>query len=108
MSLTLSKAFIGMFISASILFSLRAFPFVLFSKRNPPAILQFIEKYIPPMVMAVLVVYCFKDVNFGIKPFGIPEVAALTFTVGIHLIKNNPMLSIFGGTTLFMILSRIM
>lgn len=108
MKLSLLMALIGTLISALILFSLRAFPFVLFSKRKPPKIISFIEKYIPPMVMAVLVIYCFKDVNFMGSPFGIPEVAALTFTVVVYLIKSNPMISIFGGTILFMILSRVM
>ncbi|WP_318659097.1 AzlD domain-containing protein [uncultured Treponema sp.] len=108
MKLSLLMALIGTLISALILFSLRAFPFVLFSKRKPPKIISFIEKYIPPMVMAVLVIYCFKDVNFMGSPFGIPEVAALAFTVVVYLIKSNPMISIFGGTILFMILSRVM
>lgn len=108
MKLTLIQALIGTFISAVILYALRAFPFVLFSKREPPQIIRFIEKYIPPMVMAVLVIYCLKDINLLSRPFGLPELIALAFTVIIHLWKNNSMVSIFGGTILFMILSRVM
>ena len=108
MKLTLIQALIGTFISAAILYALRAFPFVLFSKREPPQIIRFIEKYIPPMVMAVLVIYCLKDINLLSRPFGLPELIALAFTVIIHLWKNNSMISIFGGTILFMILSRVM
>ncbi|MBQ0002134.1 MAG: AzlD domain-containing protein [Treponema sp.] len=108
MKLTLIQALIGTFISAAILYALRAFPFVLFSKREPPQIIRFIEKYIPPMVMAVLVIYCLKDINLLSRPFGLPELIALAFTVIIHLWKNNSMVSIFGGTILFMILSRVM
>lgn len=108
MNLTLIQAIIATFVSAAVIFALRAFPFVLFSKREPPKVLRFIEKYIPPMVMAVLLVYCFKGVNFMSKPFGIPEIVALSFTVVIHLWKKNSMISIFGGTIIFMILSRIL
>lgn len=108
MKLTLVQALMAVFVSAVIIFLLRAFPFVLFSKREPPAILRFIEKYIPPMVMAVLLVYCFKDVNFMARPFGIAEVVSLAVTVGLHLWKNNSMLSIFGGTILYMVLSRVL
>lgn len=108
MKLTLIQAIIGTIICAIVIFSLRAFPFVLFSKKEPPKFLRFIEKYIPPMVMAVLVVYCLKDVNVFSKPFGLPELIALLFTILSYLVKKNSMISIFGGTIIFMILSRIM
>lgn len=107
MQLSLTAALIGTLISAAILYALRAFPFVLFSKKEPPKVIRFIEKYIPPMVMAVLVVYCLKDINFSAKPFGLAEIVALTFTVIIHLWKKNSMISIFGGTIIFMVLSRL-
>lgn len=106
--LTLEQALIAALISALVIFLTRAFPFLLFSKREPPAIIRFIEKYIPPMVMAVLLVYCFKDVNFSASPFGLPELIALSVTVFLHLWKSNSMLSIFGGTILYMVLIRLM
>lgn len=106
--LTLNQALIATLIGTAVIFSTRAFPFVLFSKREPPAIIRFIEKYIPPMVMAVLLIYCFKDVQFMAKPFGIPEISALVVTVILHLWKNNSMLSIFGGTFLYMVLIHIL
>lgn len=108
MTLPLSTAFAAILISGVIVYALRAFPFVLFSKKDPPEFIRFIEHYIPPMVMAVLLVYCLKNVEFLKKPFGIPEAAGLLFTVGIHLWKRNPMISIFGGTILYMVLSRVM
>lgn len=82
----------------------RAFPFVLFSRRNPPAVIRFIEKYIPPMVMAVLVVYCLKDIRWSVWPSGVRELASLALVVILHLWKKNAMLSIFGGTALYMLL----
>lgn len=106
--LTLEQAFIATLISALVIFLSRAFPFLLFSKREPPAIIRFIEKYIPPMVMAVLLIYCFKDVNFSAAPFGLSELIALSVTVFLHLWKSNSMLSIFGGTILYMVLIRLM
>ncbi len=85
----------------------RAFPFVLFSRRNPPAVICFIEKYIPPMVMAVLVVYCLKDIHWKVFPSGIRELISLALVVALHVWKKNAMLSIFGGTALFMLLSYL-
>lgn len=108
MKLTLIQGIIATVVSAIVIFSLRAFPFVLFSKKDPPVILRFIEKYIPPMVMAVLLIYCLKDASFLVKPFGIPEFVGLLFTIAVHLWKGNSMISIFGGTAIYMVLSRFM
>ena len=107
MALTLNQILIATIVSAAVIFATRAFPFVLFSKKDPPQIIRFIEKYIPPMIMAILLVYCMKDVNFVKSPFGLPQTLSLALTIILHLWKNNSMLSIFGGTIAFMVLQRI-
>jgi branched-subunit amino acid transport protein AzlD len=107
-SLTVAQSVIAAVVSGVVIFCTRAFPFVLFSKQEPPEILRFIEKNIPPMVMAILLVYCFKSVRFTREPYGIPELVALGVTVAAHLWKGNPMISIFGGTGVFMFLNRIL
>lgn len=61
MKLSILQAFIAIFSTAVLMFLLRAFPFILFSKKKPPKILEFIEKYIPPMVIGVLIIYCLSD-----------------------------------------------
>jgi|WetSurMetagenome_2_1015567.scaffolds.fasta_scaffold72045_3 branched-subunit amino acid transport protein AzlD len=106
--LTLGAALIATIISTLIICGTRAFPFVLFSRRDPPRIIKFIEKYIPPMVMAILVIYCLKDIQITVKPYSLPSFIALGVTVALHLWKHNPLISISGGTILFMILERIM
>jgi len=107
MQLTLLSAFIATIISALIIFATRLFPFALFSHKEPPAILRFIEKYIPPMIMAILLVYCFNGIDFSQKPYGLPHFIALTVTTLTYLWKNNSMISIFGGTIVFMILQNL-
>ncbi len=92
-------------ISAAIVIFERAFPFIIFAKKNPPSLVTFIEKYLPPLAMACLLVYCLKDMNFSAKPFALPEIAALSATVLVHLWKGNALLSIFTGTALFMSLN---
>ncbi|HAH63421.1 MAG TPA: branched-chain amino acid transport [Treponema sp.] len=106
--LTLAAVLSAVFVSALVILATRAFPFLLFSRRNPPRIICFIEKYIPPMVMAILVVYCLKDIRFESKPWGLPSFTALAFTTVLHLWRRNPMISIFGGTIVYMILSRML
>ena len=107
MSLTLNNALLATIIAALVIFATRLFPFVLFSKREPPPILRFIEKYIPPMIMAILLIYCLKDVNFTARPFGLPQLIALIVTVASYLWKGNSMVSIFGGTIVFMLLQKM-
>lgn len=108
MKLSITMAFAATIVSALVIFALRAFPFVLFSRRNPPHVLRFIEKYIPPMVMAILLVYCLKDIQFTQTPYGAPYFIALAATIALHIWKKNSMISIFGGTALFMILKAVL
>lgn len=103
----LHNALIAIAFFTLIILATRAFPFLLFARRNPPRALRFVEKYIPPMVMAILVVYCLKDIQWGIWPSGLREIAAIALVTALHLWKKNAMLSIFGGTAFYMILQAI-
>jgi len=108
MKLSLLAAFIATIFTGALLFLLRAFPFLVFSKKDPPAIIRFIEKYIPSMIIAILIVYCLKDIHFASAPFGLPSILGIACTVGLHLWRNNAMVSIFGGTIIYMILNHVM
>ena len=85
----------------------RGAPFLIFSKHEPPKALRFVEKCLPPLIIATLIVYCLKDIDYAARPWGAPQFIAIAATIGLHLWKKNSMLSIFGGTILFMVLSRI-
>lgn len=102
--LSLTDALIAVFASALVIFLTRLFPFALFSRRDPPKILQFTAQYLPPLVMAVLICYCLRTVDFASKPYGLCELISIIFIVVAHLIKGNSMISIFGGTIIYMIL----
>jgi len=103
----LPEALLAVALMGLIILSTRAFPFILFSRREPPSLIRFVEKYIPPMVMAVLVIYCLKDIQWTIWPSGIRELTALALVIGLHVWKKNAMLSIFGGTAFYMIVIGI-
>lgn len=101
-------------VSSLIIFLERALPFFVFGNRKPPKYLSFIEKYIPPLIMICLTIYCLKDVSFldnqkniSLESF-LPHLCALFVTVILHLWKRNSLLSIFFGTAVFMILIRIL
>lgn len=82
---------------------LRFLPFILFSKRTPKPFL-YLEKVLPYSIMAMLVVYCLKNVSLLRSPHGIPEAVAVLIVVALHKWRHNTLLSILGGTVSYMFL----
>lgn len=83
----------------------RFLPFLLFPEnKKPPKAVTYLGKVLPPAMMGLLVVYCLKGVSVWKAPHGIPEVAAIAAIVILHKWKNNMLLSIGGGTAIYMIL----
>jgi branched-subunit amino acid transport protein AzlD len=102
----LAKAGIAILVMAAVTLFTRAFPFLFFGKRKPPEALDFVKNSIPPAVMTVLVLYCFKDIAWLAPPHGLPELVSAATVAALHLWKRNALLSIGGGTALYMILGR--
>lgn len=83
----------------------RAFPFVVFGgKKKPSKIVYYLGEVLPPAIIAMLVVYCFRNVTVFAYPHGLPELIASAAVVALHVWRRNNMLSIFGGTVLYMFL----
>lgn len=101
---SVSQAIFQVFIMAAVIFLTRAFPFIVFSRHKPTGVLQLIAEILPPMVMAILVIYSLKDITFSAPQHWFPQLLATTLTVLLHLWKRNSMISIFGGTALYMVL----
>ena len=81
-------------IASGITFLIRALPFLVFKKRQMPAII------------AVLVIYCLKS---PLTVFGTETVAASIAIAGVvilHIWKRNTLLSVAAGTILYMIFIR--
>lgn len=86
----------------------RALPFAAFGgKKGIPTIVERLGHTLPPAIMAALVVYCLKSVPFGTAGEAVRQLAAAAAVVGLHLWKRNTLISIGGGTLLYMILIRI-
>lgn len=82
----------------------RFFPFLIFPEnRTPPKSIVYLGKVLPYGVMGLLVVYCLKD-TVGSAHHGIPELLAIGFIVILHKWKGSTLLSIVGGTALYMVL----
>ena len=80
-------------------------PFIVFPHgKETPKYVQYLGKALPGAVFGLLVVYSLKSVSLIAYPHGIPEFIALAFVVVLHLWKRQMLLSIAGGTVLYMVL----
>lgn len=86
----------------------RAAPFLFFARRKPPAALDYLQKYLPPALMTILVLASFKDILWSQAPHGLPSVAAAIITALVHLWRRNVLLSIACGTAAYMALIRLL
>ena len=92
-------------VMAAVTFLTRALPFLLFGRGGePPKVVLYLGKFLPPAVIAMLIVYCYRGTNFASPGGWAPGLIAGLAVVVLHLWKKNNMLSIVGGTILYMIL----
>ena len=93
---------------AAITFMLRAAPFALFGgRRKTPAVIIYLGGVLPPAIIAALVVYCLRSTDFTVHPYGLPGIAAVIVVALLHIWRKNTLLSILGGTVLYMTLIRV-
>lgn len=95
-------------ISAVITFALRALPFILFKdNRSLPGWLRRLGKLLPSAIMAVLIVYCVKDIRAAMLPAGLLELIAVVIVAASYKWKHNTFLSILLGTAAYMVMIRM-
>lgn len=83
----------------------RFLPFLIFRDNRPtPKYVQYLGKALPAAIFGMLVVYCLKDVNLTAYSFGLPELIGIVTVVLLHIWKRQMILSIAGGTIIYMIL----
>ena len=123
MTLTTGQAIASIAVMALVTFLTRALPFLLFDRKgSPPKLVLYLGRVLPPAVIAMLIVYCLRGVDFGATVGLItgggwdgralllacagwaPQLIAVAAVVILHIWKRNNLLSIFGGTILYMVL----
>lgn len=86
----------------------RWLPFVLFPEhREPPKVVAYLGRVLPPAMMGLLVVYCLRSVDLLSGSHGLPEAIAVAVIAALHLWKRNVLLSIAGGTAVYMLLVQV-
>lgn len=100
-----TRALAMILVAAVCTFATRVAPFLLFNGKKPiPPIVRYLGEALPPAVIALLVVYCVKNVNWLAAPHGVPELLCIAVTAALHVWKRNNLLSIGVGTVLYMYL----
>ncbi len=112
--MTPTQAALAIAVMALVTLLTRALPFLLFDRgETPPKVILYLGGVLPPAVIAMLIVYCLRDMRFSLSPdmaalaLWVPRVIAVAAVVLLHLWKRNNLLSIFGGTALYMLLVQV-
>ena len=95
-------------VMAVVTFLTRALPFLLFGRGGkPPEVVLYLGRFLPPAVIAMLIVYCYRGTSFAGAAGWAPGLLAEVAVVFLHVWKKNNMLSIVGGTVLYMVLVQV-
>ena len=94
-------------IMALITYSIRALPFLLWSHKTLPGSIAYLGKVLPYAMMALLVVYCFRNTSVTSFPFGLPELIAGASTAVLYVWKRNNLIAILGSTVIYMFLVQV-
>lgn len=87
---------------------LRAVPFLLFGRgRKMPQSVRYLGAYLPPAIMATLIVYCLRNIDLTVGARGIPELLSVVLVAIVHYSKKNILLSVGLGTVCYMILVQM-
>jgi branched-subunit amino acid transport protein AzlD len=129
MKLSVYEAFIIAAACGAVIFFCRAFPFLFFAGNSKPlsrsadAFMEFIERVVPPAAMTVLTFNALGPslgnlVKAGVNALSsasmpnessvaIAVLCAAVLTALLHIWRRNALISIFGGTAVYMILRKI-
>ena len=95
---------IQLILTSLMTFLLRAFPFLVFQKKETPKVVSYSGKVLPYAIMGMLVVYCLRNTSFLTPSYGLPELLGVAVTVIVHVWKRNTLFSIISGTICYMVL----
>ena len=86
----------------------RFLPFLVFPEsKQPPRIIEYFGQVLPYAMTGLLVVYALRNTPILTGSHGLPELIACTVIVLLHVWKRNMLLSIAGGTIVYMLLVQL-
>ena len=86
----------------------RWLPFLAFSgEKELPKFIKYLGRVLPPALMGLIVVYCFKGTEILTGNHGIPELIASVVVILTYKWKENLLISVGGGTAIYMLLVQL-
>ena len=86
----------------------RWLPFLAFSdRRELPQFVKYLGRVLPPALMGLIVVYCFKNVEILTGNHGLPELIATAVVIGTYAWSEKLLLSVANGTVVYMVLVQL-
>ena len=82
---------------------IRFLPFILFKNRTPEFII-YLGKTLPYCAMAMLVVFCYRNMEFTNATNWLPGLVSGLIVVLLYKWKHNTSIAIVAGTILYMLL----
>ena len=108
MTMTLAEGLLTVALVVLGTMATRFLPFMIFPANKPtPKYIRYLSTVLPYAVIGLLVIYCPKNVTVMQSPFGFPEGIAILAVIGLHIWRKNMLLSIAGGTVLYMPLVQV-
>lgn len=102
-------AIVAVLVSALFTFGLRALPFIAFAgDRKMPGWMEQLGQMLPSAIMAVLILYCLRDIKTDWIGVGIPRLFAVAVVAVTYKLRHNTFFSITAGTACYMLLLRLM
>jgi branched-subunit amino acid transport protein AzlD len=68
---------------------------------------QYLGRVLPPAVMAALIIYCVRNIEFTAAGGFLPQLIAVLIVALLHIWKRNNLLSILGGTACYMLMIQL-
>ncbi|HJE26664.1 branched-chain amino acid transporter permease [Limosilactobacillus pontis] len=107
--MTIVQQVITIAIAAVTNFITRWLPFKLFTsgkddRDEPSPFIKGLGAFLPPAIMGMLVVYCYRNINLLSGDHGLPDLIAGLITVAIHLWRRSMFLSLIVGTVSYIVL----
>ncbi len=85
----------------------RFLPFLAFpSGHGTPNYIRYLGRMLPAAVFGLLVIYCVRNVDICSGSHGLPELIGIIATIALHCLKRQMLISIAGGTIVYMLLIR--
>lgn len=103
-----TRALVIIFVVAICTLVTRLLPFIVFNGRTEVSkTVKYLGDILPKTVMAVLIIYCLKDIHIlEINSFA-PSLLAMITVAIIHIWKRNNLISIGAGTLFYMVLVQV-